>query len=175
VIGETLELAQHEDLVMRVRKAAKGAAEVVELLLGVDGGVGRGLRSDQAPLIGAAEAVAGVEGDLLGAPGAPELVDAGILRDLVDPRLEVDRPLGLAHAAQRGDEDLLSDVLGAAVVLDHAEHVGGDAALVAAVEPLEGAVVALAHRGDELVVGAALGRVADCGRRRIQNRRSPTH
>ena len=73
----------------------------------------------------------GVVGDLLGAAGAAERVDARVLGDLVDPGLEGDRPLGLAHAAQRGDEDLLRDVLGAAVVLDHAEHVGVDAALVA--------------------------------------------
>ena len=92
----------------------------------------------------------GVEGDLLRAARAAELVDAGVARDLVDPRLEGDRALGGAHAAQRGDEDLLDEVLGTAVVLDHAEDVGGDAALVAAVELLEGAVVAAADRRDQL-------------------------
>ena len=46
-VGEPLELAQHEDLVMGLGEAAERAAEVVELLLGVDGGVGlgRGLTS----------------------------------------------------------------------------------------------------------------------------------
>ena len=39
-VGEALELAHHEDLVVGVRQAAEGAAQVVELLLGVDRGVG---------------------------------------------------------------------------------------------------------------------------------------
>jgi hypothetical protein len=160
---------------MRVREAAEGAAEVVELLLGVDRGVRGRVPRDEAALVGAGQALAGVEGDLLGTARATELVDAGVLRDLVDPRLEGDGTVGLAHAAQRGDEDLLRDVLGAAVVLHHPEHVGGDPALVAAVELLEGPVVPPPHGGDEVGVGVALGRLRDCGDRRIQDHRCPTH
>ena len=148
-VGEALELAQDEDLVVGVGEAAERAAEVVELLLGVDRVVRGRLAGDEAAVVGLAEALAGVHRDLLGAAGAPELVDARVLGDLVDPRLEGDRAVGLAHAAQRGDEDVLRDVLGAAVVLDHAEDVGGDAALVARVELLEGAVVAAADGRDE--------------------------
>ena len=144
---------------VRVGEAAEGAAEVVELLLGVDRVVGRGVAGDEAALIGLAEALAGVHRDFLGAPRAPELVDAGVLGDLVDPRLEGDRAVGLAHAAQRGDEDLLRDVLRAAVILDHAEDVGGDAALVARIQLLERAVVAAAHGGHEVGVGGSLRRL----------------
>jgi hypothetical protein len=160
---------------MRVRQAAEGAAELLELLLGVDRRGGRRLRGDQAPVVSGAEALAGVEGDLLGAARAPELVDAGVLGDLVDPGLERDRPVGLAHAAQRGDEDLLRDVLRAAVVLDHAEHVGGDAALIPAVELLEGAVVAAPHGRDEAGVEVALGRLGGHDDRYIHDHRSPAH
>jgi hypothetical protein len=88
-----------------------------------------------------------------------------VLRDLVDPGLEGDRPLGLAHPAQRGDEDLLGDVLGACVVLAHAEHVRVDPAVVAAVKALEGAIVPATDRGDQLVVGGGLD-VAMLKRRR---------
>jgi hypothetical protein len=38
------------------------------------------------------------------------------------------------------------------VVVDHAEDVSGDAALVALVELLEGAIVTRAHGGDEILV-----------------------
>ena len=95
-------------------------------------------------VVGGGEALVGVVGDLLGALGAPERVDAAVLGDLVEPRLERERLLGLAHAAQRRDEDLLRHVLRAAVVLDHPEHVGVDAPVVALVEDLEGAIVAAA-------------------------------
>ena len=99
-----------------------------------------------------------IRSDLFGAKvdsraaAAPVCVDAGVLRDLVDPRLERDRPLGLPHPPQRGDEHLLRDVLRAAVVLDHPEHEGADPALVALVEELERAIVAAAHETDELVI-----------------------
>ena len=110
--------------------------------------------------------------DLLGALGAAELVDAGVLGDLVDPRLERDRPLGLAHAAQRRDEDLLRDVLGAAVVLDHAEHVGVDAPLVALVERLEGAVVAAPDGRDEALVAGPSAAPAPASTGAVQRRHS---
>ena len=111
-------------------------------------------------MVGGRERVVGVVGDLLGALGAAERVDAAVLGDLVEPGLEGERLLGLAHAAQRGDEDLLGHVLGAAVVLDHPEHVGVDAPLVALVEDLEGAVVAAADRGDQPLVASPPGSCA---------------
>ena len=172
-VGQPLELAHHEDLVMRVGQPDERAAQVVELLLGGDRGVGRRVGADEPPVVGGGEALVGLERDLLGPPGAAELVDAGVLGDLVDPRLERDRPLGLAHAAQRGDEDLLRDVLGTAVVLDHAHDVGVDPPLVARVQGLERAVVPAPDRGDQPVVVAGL-----CNhpwRRLGDVARSPTH
>src|SRR5918994_1525861 len=84
------------------------------------------------------------------AAAAAVRVDARVARDLVDPRLEGDRPLSRAHAPQRGDEDLLGDVLRPAVVLHEPEHERGDAALVAGVEELERAVVAAPRAAHEL-------------------------
>jgi hypothetical protein len=55
---------------------------VVERHLLVDGGVGRRARGDEAAVVGGGEALVGVVGDLLGALGAAELVDAGVLGDL---------------------------------------------------------------------------------------------
>ena len=75
-----------------------------------------------------------------------------LLGDLVDPRLERDRSLGRAHPAQRGDEDLLGDVLRAAVVLDHADHVRVDPPLIARVEGLEGTIVAPPYGRDEAIL-----------------------
>ena len=87
-----------------------------------------------------------------GAPLPAELVDAGVLGDLVDPGLEGDLAVGRPQAAQRGDEGLLDDVLGAAVVGDDAAHVGGDPVAVAPEERLERLVAACAGGGDELLV-----------------------
>ena len=152
LVAQPLELAQDEDLVVAVGEARRTRRR--------DGRrppwrrpprPARG-RSRRVARDRRREPVVGVERDLLGAPAAAVGVDAGVLGDLVDPGLEGDRPLGLAHAAQRGDEHLLRDVLGAAVVLDHAADVGGDAALVALVELLEGAVVAAAHGAHQLMV-----------------------
>ena len=174
LVAEALELAQDEDLVVGLAQPAERAAEVVEVLLGGDGGVGRRAGADQLGVIAGRERVVGVVGDLLGALGAAEGVDAAVLGDLVQPGLEGQRLLGLAHPAQRGDEDLLGDVLGAAVVLDHAEHVGVDAALVALVEELEGAVVTAPDRRDQSLVGVrGLTRIP--GRCRRGTARSPTH
>ena len=176
LVGEALELAQDEDLVVGLRQAAERAAQVVEVLLGGDRRVRRRAGADELGVVGGREPVVGVVGDLLGALGAAERVDAAVLGDLVEPGLERERLLGLAHAAQRGDEDLLRHVLRAAVVLDHAEHVGVDAALVALVEDLEGAVVAAAHRGDEALVGVrGLVRHSIVCRRQGGAAHSPTH
>jgi hypothetical protein len=96
----------------------------------------------------------GLERHLLDAPGSPELVDAGILGDLIDPRLERDRPVSAAQTAQGRDEDLLGDVLGTSVVPDHPEHVSADPPAVAPVELLERAVLTAPDRRNELLIGA---------------------
>ena len=171
-VGQPLELAHHEDLVVGVGEPDERAAQVVEVLLGGDRGLGRRVGADQAPVVGGGQTLVGLERDLLGPARAAELVDAGVLGDLVDPRLERDRAFGLAHAAQRGDEHLLRDVLGAAVVLDHADDVGMNPPLVARVQGLEGAIVPAPHRGDQPVVVAGL-----CNHpwRCLGDARSPTH
>ena len=156
LVAAALELAHDEDLVVRLGQAAERAAQQVEVLLGVHGRLRARRGRREAPVVGGGEAVVGVEGDLLGAPPAAVRVDAGVLGDLVDPGLEGDRALGLAHPPQRGDEHLLGDVLRAAVVLDHAVAVRGDPALIARVEDLEGAIVAAAHRAHQLVVRRAV-------------------
>jgi hypothetical protein len=138
---------------MGLRQAAEGAAQVVELLLLVVADLGRGVLGDQAAVVGGAEALLGVVGDLLGAARPAELVDARVLGDLVDPRLERDRPVGVAHPPQGRHEDVLGDVLGAGVVVDHALDVARDPAVVAPVQALERTVVARTDARHELVVG----------------------
>src|SRR4051812_5527068 len=64
---------------------------------------------------------------------------------------------------------------GSAVVLDHAEHVGGDAALVAAVELLERTIVAAPDAGDEIGVGPSLARIGPCRYGCLQDKRCATH
>ena len=176
-VAEALELAHDEDLVVGLGEAAEGAAQVVERHLLVDRDVGRRGRRDEAAVVAGREPLVGVVGDLLGAPGAPELVDAGVLGDLVDPRLERDRPVGLAHAAQRRHEDVLRDVLGAGVVVDHAVDVGGDPPVVALVESLERAVVAarvqLRPAGGRSVPHRSRRRRRDRGRDRCHAPHSP--
>ena len=151
-VAQALELAQDEDLVVGLRQAAERAAQAVELELGRDGRVRGGAGGDELGVVGGREGIVRVVGDFFGALGAAEGVDAGVLGDLVEPGLERERLLGLAHPAQRGEEDLLRDVLGAPVILDHPEHVGVDAPVVALVEQLEGPVVAAPDPRDELLV-----------------------
>jgi hypothetical protein len=146
-VAESTQLAHDEDLVMSIGEPVESAAQVVELHAGVEGRVRR--RIDAPEALGA---VVGVEGDDLGAPRAPESVDARVLGDLVDPRLEGDLGLVGAHPPQRRHEDFLRDVLGAAVVTDHPLDVGGDPSLVALVERLERALVARAGRAHERVI-----------------------
>ena len=129
---------------------AEGTSQVVERHARIDRGLGRRALAHE---VQALAAIVGVEGDLLGALGAPEGVDARVLGDLVDPRLEGDRRLGGAHPPQGGHEHVLRDVLGAAVVVDHAVDVGPDPPLIAVVELLEGMVVARADGGHQRLVG----------------------
>ena len=111
---------------------------------------------------------------------APERVDAGVLRDLIDPRLEDDLAVGLAHAPQRGDEDLLRHVLGAAVVAHHAADIRRDPPLIALEQQLERTIVACPHSGDKAEVIHASVRCFrhDCDGRHlaspIPNARNPT-
>ena len=133
---------------MGVGERAERAAQVVQLLLDGDRRLGRGAAGDEPVAVGGREPLA-VERHLLGPAPAPVGVDAGVAGDLVDPRPEGDRGLGGADPAQRRDEDVLRDVLGARVVVDPAGHEAGDLRQVARVELLEGAVVAAPDGLDE--------------------------
>jgi hypothetical protein len=150
-VGQSLQLAQHEDPVVRRRETAEGAAQIAELLPRIRGDIGPRPARDESHLIRRRERVR-VVGQLFGPLGAPELVDAGVARDLIDPGLEGDRALGLPHPTQRGDEHLLGDVLRPRVVADHAVHVGADPAPVPVVEVLERAVVTHSDGGHEILV-----------------------
>ena len=152
-VGAALELAHHEDLVMGLAQPGERPLQPGHRVLLLEGRVGRVRGARHPPALAGREVVLGVERDLLGALGAPEGVDARVLGDLVDPRLEGDRALRVAHPAQRGDEDLLRDVLGAGVVAHHAAYVRRDPPLVAPVELLERAVVTAADARDQRLVG----------------------
>ena len=152
-VRQPFELAHDEDLVMHGREPAEGAAQVVEGHLALDGGVGRRAGRRQAPLVGGADLVVGVEGDLGRVAPAPVGVDALVLGDLVDPRPEEDLALVAgAQTPQRRHENLLGDVLGASVIAHHPADIRRDPGLIAQEERLERAIVAGAHRGDEVEV-----------------------
>jgi len=102
-------------------------------------------------VVGAA-GVFSVKGNLVGAGAAPEVVDAGVAGDLVDPGPEGDGSIGLAHAPKRGEEDLLGDVLGPAVIAHHPADERRYAAVIARVELLEGVLVARPHGSDQRIV-----------------------
>src|SRR4051794_1442469 len=172
-----LELAHDEDLAVRVGQAPERAAQRLELLLGGERRVGRRVGAREAAVVWRAEPLVDVVGQLLGAAGTPERVDARVLGDLVDPGLERDLTLGGAHAAQGADEDLLRHVLRAPVVLDHPEHEGVDAPLIALVERLEGPLVPPSDRGHQLVIGALERRAGHAALRWfrcLRRMRSPT-
>jgi hypothetical protein len=68
--------------------------------------------------------------------------------------------LGGAHAPQSRHEDVLRDVLGAAVVVDHAVDVGPDPPLIAVVELLEG----MRHRPARTAATNVSSAVSDAAR-----------
>jgi len=151
VIGATLELSQHDHPVVALGQTAERAPEIVEPLLALEGDVGRGRKRVQSAPV---RVSIKFERHLLDAAGTAGLVDAGVLGDLIDPRLECDRLRAGAQAPQRRDENLLDDVLGTAVIPDHPEHISADPPPVAGVELLERTVTAASGRVDELVLAA---------------------
>ena len=89
VVGEALELAQDQDLVLRERQVVECHAQRLELLALRDRGVGAGRACERRPSSLRAEVV-GVDRDLLRALRAAQVVDARVLGDLVDPGPERD-------------------------------------------------------------------------------------
>jgi len=150
-VRQPLQLAKHEDLVVVVRQPAECAAQIVQLLAALERSVwGRAARDEGGSL--ALSVVIRIERHFLGPARAAELVDAGVLGDLVDPGLERDRPVGRAHTAQSRDENLLGYVLGAPVVADHPQHIRDDPPAVTRVELAERPVVAAPNRADEIII-----------------------
>ncbi len=157
-VGEAGQLAHDDDLVMGLRQAVEGAPETLERLLGLDLAVGGRVAVDRRALAAVVVEVAlGGQRDLTHAARSAELIDARVLGDLVDPWLEGDRLVGLAHPSQGGDEDLLDEVLGTSVIPHHAEDVGRDPGPVARVELLERLVTSLPDGSDKVVLGARRG------------------
>jgi len=133
---------------VNLRQATEGAAQVVQIDLRVDGRVGRRAHTGEPVVVAGTERAVGIERHLVAVARAAEGIDARVLGDLVHPGLEGDLAIGLAHATKRGDEDLLRDVLGAPMVVNHAAHVRGDPAVIAQVEQLERSLISCAHTGD---------------------------
>jgi hypothetical protein len=145
---------------VNVGELVEGALEVVEALLGDQRGVGRTLEPDQPGAVGRPQPLIGVHRHLDRVAVAPVRVDRRVAGDLVDPRLEVDLGVRLAHAAQRREERLLRHVLAAGGVVQHRADEPRDARLVAPVKLLEGGVVTGPNRSDEFGVG---GLATSCG------------
>ena len=97
-IGEPLELAHHEDVVVHRRQAAERAAQAVERELALDGGVRRRARLGEAVVLGGADLVGRVERHLVRVAPAAVGVDALVLGDLVDPGPEEDLALVVGRA-----------------------------------------------------------------------------
>ena len=84
--------------------------------------------------------------------GAPEVVEAAVARDAVEPSPRDDRSVVGEHRAVRRDEGLLQYVLGVLGRADHVATEGEQARLVAAEESFERARVAAAHEPHQLLV-----------------------
>ena len=152
-VGEPLELAQHENPCVDVGQLVEGAAQVLEALLLDQHRVGPG-GARQPDAVGLAEPLVLIDRDLLGSARAAPVVDSRVAGDLEDPRLEGDLGVGRAHPPQRREERVLGDVLGTGRVAHHPPHVGGDPRPIAAVQLLEGDVVARSDRFHEVAIGA---------------------
>jgi hypothetical protein len=132
------------------RKPAEGLREVRELLL-LRERVVRARVVDHDPLIGGRELVP-AEDQLVLAAAATRVVHAGVARDLVKPGAEGAWVAERREAAVCGEEGLLDDVLGAALVSNARPHKGADAFLVMAEQRLERLPVAGLRARDELLL-----------------------
>ena len=85
-VRQSFQLAQDEDPVMKLRHPPEGAAQVIELLLGLDGDVRA--RGDREQVVGSAFGLARlVKRHLVAALRPPELVDSTRSGDRADPGL----------------------------------------------------------------------------------------
>ena len=162
-------ISQHEHAVMVLREPAEGHAELVEALLVEERVLRARVRhADEPQLVGRPQRVVRVDRDLLGATRAPVVVDGRVLRDLEDPRAERDRRVGRPQAPERGQEDLLDEVLGEAAVAHARADEAGDLGAVAPVELFEGVVVATPYSRDQLIVARGIPRGRHTARHPLQ-------
>src|SRR5437588_6850299 len=138
-IRESLQLAKHDDRMLPLGEPAERPVQGIELLALLEAAIWRRRHRDEMLT------VATLDRNFPGPLNAPELVDAGVLRDLVDPGFERDRAIARAHPAEGRDEDVLSYVLRAAMVPDHSEHVREDATAIALVELPKSALIAVSR------------------------------
>ena len=85
---------------------------------------------------------------------AAQVIDGGVVSDLVNPGGEFEFRAIAAERAVDLDEDFLSQIEGGFVVADHAIDVGGDRALVTAHQFFKTSFDAADGSGHELAVGS---------------------
>src|SRR5215210_4025655 len=128
---------------------------MLEALLGGQRGL-RGAGAQQPHTVRRREQLLLLHGDLLDVAATAVEVDRGVAGDLVEPRTPSDLGVAGPQPAQGGQKGLLGQILRAARVAYPARHEAADAALIAAVELLEGGFVSASHRRYELSVRARL-------------------
>ena len=102
--------------------------------------------------------------------GTPELVDAAVVRDAIEPGAEGELAIGGAQPGVRPDEDVLERVLGVLAVDEHLARVGEQPLSVAIVDDPERVVVTGAEQGDQLFIGTQAQKWPNGGSRRAGGR-----
>ncbi|HEU0315850.1 MAG TPA: hypothetical protein VFR49_00890 [Solirubrobacteraceae bacterium] len=129
-VGQAGELALGEETALVRGERPEGQAEGGEPLAELE----RGVRIAGRPQL---DEILAQRRRLRLAPAPAVLVDARVPGDLVDPRLEGDRPLARPHAVEGRHEDVLGDVLRELAVTDPGPDVRGHRAAVALDEAIE--------------------------------------
>jgi hypothetical protein len=80
------------------------------------------------------------------------VIERAVARDTVEPRANVDVALVREDGIERGDEDLLQDVLGILTLGEHVPAERQQAGLVAGEERLEGHVLTATGHGNQTLV-----------------------
>ena len=146
LIAERVDLAQQQRRALRLGQLADVGDQRPELLAGLD------------PVGGGDPVVADHRVHRVLAVGdrAPQVVEAAVARDPVQPRAHVDVALVGAHRCVRLHEHLLEHVLGVLLGAQHVAAEGEQPRVVAVEEDLEGVIVATADQRDQLVVALQL-------------------
>jgi hypothetical protein len=143
LVGQGVHLAQHERRPLRLREACDVADEQAKLLAVVD-------------LVGGGRAVIGevnvhrVDAHRL---DPPQVVEAAVARDPVQPGPHVDRAVVLEDCVERGGEHLLEHVLGILAGPEQVSAKGQQTGVIARHQHLEGGGTAAANQSHEAFVG----------------------